>query len=251
MNCKGEKSYWLQDIHKSHMLRGALGGILLILFIAYLFYGSVLAALVLSPGLAIYMKGWIRRQIEKKKAEFRLQFKEAIQAMSASLQVGYSAENAMKEALIDLKLIYPKDAQIIREFQFMIHQLEMNLSVEQSFIELGKRTGEEEVQMFATVFALSKRSGADTIEIIRNAVWQIGEKIEVKHEIETMLTAKKMEFRVMSLVPFGMIGYMKVAFPHFLNALYGNLFGIVMMSVCLFIYAGAYAWGNHIMEIEV
>lgn len=251
MNYKGEKNYWLQDIDRMNKFKGVLSGSLLILVISYLFYGSVLAAIFLSPSLFFYMKYWKRNQEEKQRADFRLQFREGIQAISASLQVGYSAENALKEAIVDLQLIYPKDTRILREFRFMIHQMDMNISMEQSFTELGKRTGEEEVQTFATVFALSKRTGADMIEIIRNAVWQIGEKIEAKHEIDAMLTAKKVEFRVMSLVPLGMICYMKIAFPHFLDVLYGNLLGIVVMSICLFVYAASYIWGKHMMEIEV
>ena len=89
------------------------------------------------------------------------------------------------------------------------------------------------------------------IEMIRSAMWQIGEKIEVKQEIETMMAAKKLEFRIMSLIPIGMISYISLTFPDFLGVMYGNLLGIVVMSVCLVIYAFAYEWGKRIVEIEV
>ena len=39
------------------------------------------------------------------------------------------------------------------------------------------------------------------IGIIRNTANQIGDKIEVKREIDTMLAAKKYEFQIMSVVP--------------------------------------------------
>ena len=98
---------------------------------------------------------------------------------------------------------------------------------------------------------MAKRSGGDLKEIIRSTVWQMGEKQEVKREIETLMSAKKMEFQIMSLVPFAMIGYIKWAFPDFMSVLYGNLSGIFLMSICLGVYILAYEWGKRMLEIEV
>ena len=251
MNYSIEKNSWRQDISKLTYLQGCLIGISLILVIAYLFYGTIFAALLLSPYLYFYMKEWEMKCIQKKRKEFQGEFKEAMQSISVALNVGYSAENAVREALGDLQLIYSKDSRVIRELQYMIHQIDMNLPLEQIFQEFAKRCGDEEVYMFATVFSLAKRSGGDMIEMIRNAVWQIGEKIEVKQEIETMMAAKKLEFRIMSLIPVGMICYISMAFPDFLEVMYGNLLGIIVMSVCLLIYVVSFEWGKHIVEIEV
>ena len=251
MNYKKEENYWLQDTGKKELVLGVLSGLGLILIVAYLFYGSIWPAIFLSPYLIVHMKTWKQKQIQKAKQVFRLQFAEAIQALSASLQVGYSSENALKEAFVDLQLIYPKDTRILKELHYMLRQLEMNLSMEQIFQEFGKRTKDPDVELFATVFALSKRAGGDMVEVIRNAVWQIGEKLEVKREIELMMAAKKLEFRIMSMVPLGMMFYIKVAFSSFLDVLYGNVMGVFFMSICLAFYAGAYEWGRRMVEIEV
>ena len=251
MNYSTEKNYWRQDINKLTYLQGFLTGIGLILVVSYLFYGNVVAGIILSPYLFFHMKEWERKCIKKNQKEFQGQFKEAMQSISVALNVGYSAENAVREAYGDFKLNYSKDARILKELQYMIHQIDMNIPLEQIFLEFAKRCGDEEVQMFATVFGLAKRSGGDMIEIIRNAVWQIGEKIDVKQEIETMMAAKKMEFRIMSLIPIGMIFYISMAFPDFLEIMYGNLLGVIVMSVCLIIYLFSYEWGKRIVEIEV
>ena len=49
-------------------------------------------------------------------------------------------------------------------------------------------------------------------------------------------TDKKLEFEIMSMIPFGMIGYMKLTFGDFLKVLYGNPAGIIVMSICLALY---------------
>ncbi|MEE1314638.1 MAG: type II secretion system F family protein [Faecalimonas sp.] len=251
MRCKTKKSYWQQDIRKREYLQAVLQGLGLIGLISYLFYGTWWCALLLIPYLFRYLQSWKKQTMEKKKQEFRLQFKEAILSLSAALNVGYSVENALREARKELKLLYSKDAPILRELQYMLHQLDMNVPIETAFQEFAARTKEEEVELFVTVFSLAKRSGGDLIGMIRNTVQQIGEKIDVKREIDTMMTAKKLEFRIMSAIPFAMICYLKFSFPDFMDVLYGNVTGVCVMTVCLLIYGASYTFGKRIVEIEV
>ena len=251
MKYKRKKNYWQQGIRKSEYLVALLQGSLLIGLVSYLFYGTWICAILFSPYLIWYIKSWEKQLIKKKQNSFRLQFKEAIQSLSAALNVGYSVENAMRETVKDLKGIYKQDDTILREFSYMIRQLQMNVTAETVLKNFAKRTGDEDVQIFVTVFSMAKRSGGDTLEIIRNTVRQMGEKIDVEREIVTLMSAKKMEFRIMTVIPMAMILYLKISFPEFLDVLYGNVVGVVIMSICLLVYLGAYEMGRRIVEIEV
>ena len=251
MRYKTKKNYWQQDITKVEYLKAISLGIIGISIISYLFYGTILSAILLLPYLIYYFKSWEKQIIKKKQQAFQTQFKEAIQSLSAALNVGYSVENAMREAYKDLQVLYQKEEKILNEFQYMVHQLELNIPVETVLRDFAVRTGAEDVQLFVTVFSMAKRSGGDMIQIIRQATNQIGEKIDVKREICTMMAAKKLEFQVMSVIPIGMICYLKMSFPEFMEVLYGNLLGVGIMSVCLVIYVGAYELGKKIVEIEV
>ena len=59
------------------------------------------------------------------------------------------------------------------------------------------------------------------------------------------------EQMIMSLMPAGIILYLQLASPGFLDILYGNPFGICAMTVCLTVYGAAYWMGKRIVEIEV
>ncbi len=251
MKYKRKKSYWQQDIRKMEYLLALAKGILLIGIISYLFYSTWICTILFSPYLIWYIKSWEKQLVKKKQYKFRLQFKEAIQSLSAALNVGYSVENAMRETIKDLKGIYKKDDIILREFSYMIRQLQMNVSVETVLQNFAQRTGDEDVQTFVTVFNMAKRSGGDTMEIIRNAVRQMGEKIDVEREITTLVSGKKLELKIMTMIPLGMVLYMKISFPEFLDVLYGNPAGVIIMSICLLVYLVAYEMGRRIVEIEV
>lgn len=166
-----------------------------------------------------------------------------IQTLSSALNTGYSVENAFYETQKELKIQYPEEARISRELLLITRKLRMHIPVEQVLEEFAERVPSEDVKSFVTVFVTAKKSGGDMIGIIRNTTSQIGDKIEVKREIDTLLAAKKYEFQIMSMVPYGIIAYMSLSFSDFMEELYGNVTGIGVMTLCLGIYVGAYYLG--------
>lgn len=219
--------------------------------IAYLFYESVIAFLLLTPVGVWHFLCWEEECIRRKQREFQEQFREAIQSISASMRAGYSVENAMKETKKDLSVLYNENIAIQRELTHMVRQIYLQIPMEQIMEEWADRVCQEDVRNFVNVFVMAKKSGGNMIGIIKSSADQIRDKLEVRAEIETMLAARKYEFKVMSAIPFGMIGYMKVSFPEFMGILYGNPLGIGVMSVCLSVYFGAYVLGERIVNIEV
>lgn len=73
----------------------------------------------------------------------------------------------------------------------MVQQIQIKIPAEQIFEDFAKRVRLEDVRNFANVFAAAKRSGGDMIAIIQNTVNQIGDKIDVRREIDTILAAKR------------------------------------------------------------
>ncbi len=217
----------------------------------WLYYRSLWLTLLLLPLFIWHFHMMEEECVRKKEMEFQVQFKEAIQAVSAALNTGYSVENAFREAQKELKLIYPETARISKELLFIIRQLRIHVPMEQILEELGMRVQIEDVRNFVIVFAAAKKNGGNMIAIIQDTVRQIGDKIDVKREIDTILAAKRYEFRVMSAIPYAIIGYMSFSFPEFMDSLYGNIFGIGVMTVCLGIYMGAYYLGVRMIRIEV
>ena len=89
------------------------------------------------------------------------------------------------------------------------------------------------------------------IAIIRNTVQSIAQKNETRKEIQVILSAKKMEQNMMSLIPCLILLYVQTVSPGFLDGMYHNPAGILIMTAALVVYLTAVAWGKRIVEIEV
>lgn len=248
---KTETSLRKQDIRKYEYAIGVLKATAATAVMSYVFYDSLIPAPLLLPVWMIYMRDWHDDISRKKEQELRQQFRDSIQVMASALKAGYSVENAIREAGKDISPVYSEETRIRKEFERMERQMDMNMSAEEVLKGFAERTGQEDIENFVNVFAAAKKSGGDSIAVIRDAVKIISGKIDTEKEIQTMIASKKMEFDIMCAVPFAIILYMKLTFGEFLNVLYGNMAGAAIMSLCIFIYMGAYVYGRKIIRIEV
>ena len=248
---KTETSLRKQDIRKYEYAIGVLKATAATAVMSYVFYDSLIPAPLLLPVWMIYMRDWHDDISRKKEQELRQQFRDSIQVMAAALKAGYSVENAIREAGKDISPVYSEETRIRKEFERMERQMDMNMSAEEVLKGFAERTGQEDIENFVNVFAAAKKSGGDSIAVIRDAVKIISSKIDTEKEIQTMIASKKMEFDIMCAVPFAIILYMKLTFGEFLNVLYGNMAGAAIMSLCIFVYMGAYVYGRKIIRIEV
>ena len=226
-------------------------GIGILAVISYFFYRSIWAFFLFLPYLIYYFRKKKQEKQEQQAELFRYQFKDGIMAISAALNAGYSVENAFREGRKDLTLLYEKEEPIMREFQRIIRGLDANERLEKLLFDFAKRSGLEEVESFAEIFATAKEAGGDFSVIIQTTAERIAARMEVKREIKTMVAAKNFEQKIMSLVPFLIMFYIDLTSPGFFSELYGNMLGVAVMTVCLGVYLLSRYLAERIMRIEV
>lgn len=234
------------------LVRFGLEGCLVLGIVSLLFYDSLLAFwLCLLPFVYIYLKK--KRQIlcERRKQLLGEQFREVILAVSSHIQAGLSVENAFYEANRDIRMLYGEDSLMAQELAWLLRRINNNESLEQVLLELGKRSGVEDIREFAEIFAIAKRGGGEIRGMIAKTAINIGDKMEVRREMETIMSEKKLEQRIMQCMPFALIGYLTFTSPGLLDSLYHNLVGILLMTGCLGVYVLAYYLSDKILDIDI
>lgn len=232
------KNLRLPDICDSGV-RYIAEGIVIVCVAAYIFYENILMAFILSPYVYLHYKQRKKERAKKDNNEFCRKFRDGIMSVSFALNVGYSIENAFIQAVEELELIYGRDSDITIKFRYIVVRLGQNENIEDIFMD------------FAEIFRYAKRSGGDLISIIRNTTQIIQQKEEVLSEIDTIISGKRMEQRVMSIIPAAIVVYLKFTAAEFIQPLYGNVYGAVIMTVCLIVYVIADMWAKRIVNIEV
>lgn len=228
-----------------------LEGVLLVAMIGYFFYDSWIACVCLSPLLILFLREKKKELSGKRRQELSIQFKDLVLSLAANQRAGYSIENSFREAYRDMELLYGRESPICLEIQHILLGLENNVALEKLLYGLGVRSGQQDIMQFADVFIIAKRSGGSMTDILEKTAAVIEQKIETDKEIQLMISAKKMEQKIMNMVPFLIIFYIGSASRGFFDVLYHNLIGIVIMTICLGFYGAAYLLSRRIVEIEV
>lgn len=220
-------------------------------FLAIFFYRSLLMTLLMIPAGLFYLMLLEEKKEKETKQRLREEFKEAILSVAANLRAGYAVENAFREALQEMRTLYGTESGIYRELYKIVQGLANRISMEallEKFAESWKIT---EIQEFADIFAIAKRGGGNLTEIIYETAGTISEKIDVEREIQVLISSKRLEQNIMSVVPFAIILYVEITSAGYFDVLYTTPAGRVIMTICLGIYAAAYMMGRKITEIQV
>lgn len=219
--------------------------------IGWLYYQSLWALFLAGPLYPFILK--IRREalFEKRQNELSIQFRDAISAVAAALNAGYSIENAWREALSEVRSLYGDNALMTVELRNLVGRLSMNEPIEDILGDFSARSGSEDIMSFCQVFLFAKRGGGDFIGIIRAAALRISRKNELMRTLTTDLASRRLEGRVMSIMPMGILLYMNISSPGYFEVMYHNVTGIIIMTVCLIAYAGVYMLSEKLLKIRI
>ena len=228
-------------------LTGAIGSFV----VSYLFYGSVLFCLFFSiPGAILYIR-YERVQLAKKSQwNLMLEFKDAMDSFVSALVAGDSMDNAVREAYRDLQLMYEEERPILKELQDILQKMKLQQPLDELFMDLGRRSGVEDIVTFAQIYATARKSGGNLVRVMKRTADNIGERVEVQREIQTMIAGKRMESLFMMTIPLLIIIYLQVFSPGFLSPLYEGVLGRMFMTIALGVYVVSILWSRKIMKID-
>ncbi len=233
--------------------RGMLIGksVLITVLLDCFFYRSLWALLPLAFVGATYYR--MEREIlfRKKKEQVREQFKELMLMVSNGQKAGYSAENAFLSSYGDMRMLYGRDSSICRMLEVLRAGRENNVPLADLWREMGEQTGIAEICEFAAVYEISHKSSGNMASVMERTAAIIISRMETDQEIRILLSARKLEQRIMNGMPFLIMLYVNITSPGYFAGLYHNALGIVVMSICLSVYLGAYILSLRIVSIEI
>lgn len=238
------------SLQKKEIIVFGAEGLLIMSVISYVFYRSAIALLFLLPLIFPFIDYKRKKCISERKQKLTLQFREMMHSVIAGLQAGYSVEHAFEHSYDDLVLLYGKNELMPKEAENIKRGLRNNRNLEDLLADLAERSHVKDINDFSEVFRIAKRSGGNLPGILDDTAQTISNKIDVKRDIATIVAAKKMEQRIMDVVPVGIILYIDATSPGFFEPLYHNLTGEVLMTAMLAIYIAAFLIGEKILEIS-
>lgn len=225
--------------------------ILISITFSYLFYDSFGMILLSSPLCILYLKREKNNKLIYRKEQLKKEFLKAILSVSASLSAGLSVDNAFREAAVDMQRLFGKRECIVLELNSLCRKVSCGIRIEDALNDFAVRSGVDTIRDFALIFACAKESGGNLRNVIAKCVDILENEQKTKDEIKVLLRQKQLEQRIMSIIPLGIILYLRVSSGNFLNILYHNTCGRLVMSGCLGVYLVSIYLSERICRISV
>ncbi len=220
--------------------------------LGYVFYHNVIISSIFALLAMKYPKMKTKDIIRKRKRQLSMQFKDMLYSLSSAVSSGSSIELALVTVKDDMINQYgDRDIFIVKELETMVSKVSLNMNIEDIFLDFAERSGLEDVKTFADIFIVSKRTGGNLVQIIRQTTDIIADKIEIETQMETMISGKKMESKIVTIMPIALTVFMTVSTDGFMDPVFTTWSGRAMATVALALILGATIWSNAITNIEV
>ncbi|MDR1328140.1 MAG: hypothetical protein LBK23_00880 [Oscillospiraceae bacterium] len=188
--------------------------------------------------------------IAKRKRRLTAQFRDMLEALNTSLGAGKNVPDSFAAVSEDLKVQYEEDAYILRELQIILSGMANNADIEELLSDFGDRSGIDDILSFANVFRVCFRKGGNIKDTIRGAHEVLSDKLEIKEDIETVVTANKTEQSIMVVMPIALVGMIKLMSPDFARN-FTTVAGLISTTAAAALFAAAHFIGKELLDIKI
>jgi len=221
-------------------------------FTGWLFFDNPVFSVFLAALAIPFEKAWRKSRAGKRRKELSAQFKDLLFSFSASFQSGRHMSEAILEARPNMLEIYPPEAPINIELEVMARRIGSGGESEREVLfDFARRSGNEDARNFADVYYTCLTTGGDLCGVVNRTAGILIEKMTIRRDIETLMAQKKYEAKLLTVVPFIILLYLRFSSPEYLLPLYTTAAGLCVMAAALGALAAAFFWSGRIMDIEV
>jgi len=232
-------------------IKAIAAGISLGMIVAWLFYRSVYAIILCIPSIIIAVFISKNSQIQKSKEQMREQFREAMRITADTLEAGFAVEQAFIQVEKELRVLYGDNEIMVCEIRHVNDCAKNNIPVETSLFELAEKMDDMDAINLTRILGYARKSGGNYVQITRSFVQHLDEKMETEKEIKANLAEKILEYKVMCVMPIGIMALLNLQSGDFMNVLYGNRMGVGIMTTLLMVYIAAVGLGFKILNIKM
>ncbi len=221
-----------------------LGGLVFLAMIPNLVGGLVL-------GIFTGVIGWksLRPAVDylyrRRTDKFVLQLVDGLALMSNGLKSGLSVVQAL--SLVVEEMPNP----IKQEFNLILSQNKLGVSLEEAFSNLAQRIPSEDVEMFVTAVNILKETGGNLSETFDTIVLTIRERIKVENKISALTAQGFYQGMIIIAVPPGLGFMLQTTDPEFMEPLFTTPLGWVIVASILLLEVVGFFVIMRVVRIEV
>jgi tight adherence protein B len=212
--------------------------------IGWFIAGPILALILFVVATAVpYVL--LVRSVGKRKKDFEEQFPEVLELIAASLESGASIVRALE------LVVEEADEPVSSEFGRVLNATRMGSELSDALAAMSERLGSRDVDWTVQAITVQQRTGGRLADILRIVARTMRGRAEVKREIATLTVEGRLSGAILGALPFFIALVMLIVNPSYLQPLFHQTIGLVMITVAGALMCVGFFWMSRIVRVEV
>lgn len=205
-----------------------------VLAVPVYFLRGILAAVLSAVFVVCAAHLWLGFTISRRQREFAEQLPELLQQMSSTIRSGLSLPQAIAQIATDL----PAPAGVEMRRVAIEHRIGRTLS--ESLDDLAERMDSQDLRWAVRAIDINRRTGGDLARILRRLDATIRARNHVRGHVRSLTAEGRLSGLVLTLLPPILLLAISLVNPDFLDPLFDNLVGqlVLIVSTILLITGG-------------
>jgi tight adherence protein B len=222
------------------MLGFSLGGMLLAAFFAPGWTGFLIGA-----SLCVLPLLYVRRARGQRLLKFEGQLPDALDMMGRALRAGHAFPTALKMVGEEMS------APLCDEFKLAFDEVNFGISMQDALVSLSARVPLTDLRFFVIAVVIQRETGGNLAELLANISGIMRDRIKLFAQVRVLSAEGKLSAWILSLLPFGAAAMIQLTNPAFLEVLYIDPTGRMMIAGALFMMFLGIMVMRNIINIKV
>jgi len=188
---------------------------------------------------------WLNRRMKARANKLEEQLPETLTMLANSLRAGFGLLQSVNLAVE--QLAHP----ISTELAQTVHETNVGSSIDQAFLDLSERCNSYDLDLVVTAILVQRASGGNLSEILSNVAETMRERVRIRGEIQTLTAQQKLTGIIIGLLPVGVGALFLVASPEYIEPLFTETFGRVLLGGAVVLETIGIMIIQRILDIEV
>lgn len=202
-------------------------GLLVFLLLLPKFIPAAIFGFVVSIGCWFIPKIVVNSMFNKRLEKFNFQMIDGLGLMANGMKSGLSVVQSL--GMVRREMPNP----LSQEFDYVLKQQMLGISVEEAFQNMAKRLPSEDVNMFVTSVVILKETGGNLAETFETIVATIRERLKIEQKISAMMAQNLAQGAIVFCMPYAMFAMFYFSDPAFLQPMFDQPLGWLLIGVAL------------------
>jgi tight adherence protein B len=201
---------------------------------------GVLAAVAVPLGARVFIK----LKTSRRQSAFADQLDDSLQLMASSLRAGHSIMRALDS------VAHEASAPTSEEFTRLINETRVGRDLTEALEEIAERTASEDFAWVAQAIAIQREVGGNLAEVLDAVGHTIRERNAIRRQVKALSAEGKLSAIVLMSLPFGIIGFISMTNPGYLEGFTESALGYGMLAVAAVMMTLGGFWLKNTVKIR-